>query len=74
MTKIFYRCKKCLFPSTKPDLHFDEKKICMACKYTDYYQKIDWKKREKEFYELINKIKSDKQITEYSYDCVIPVS
>ena len=24
----------------------------MACKYVDYYKKIDWKKREKEFFEL----------------------
>ena len=56
MDKLFYRCKKCLFPSTKPDLHFDEKIICMACKYVDYYKKIDWQKREKEFFKLIDKI------------------
>ena len=56
MDKLFYRCKKCLFPSTKPDLHFDEKGICMACKYVDYYKKIDCQKREKEFFELIDKI------------------
>jgi hypothetical protein len=28
----------------------------MACKYVDYYKKIDWQKREKEFFELIDKI------------------
>ena len=56
MDKLFYRCKKCLFPSTKPDLHFDEKGICMTCKYVDYYKKIDWQKREKEFFERIAKI------------------
>ena len=37
MDKLFYRCKKCLFPSTKPDLHFDGKGICMACIHVDYY-------------------------------------
>ena len=56
MNKLFYRCKGCLFPSTKPDLHFDEKGICMACKYVDYYKKIDCQKREKEFFKLIDKI------------------
>ena len=34
----FFRCKNCLFPSTKPDLHFDEKGVCEACNYTDYYE------------------------------------
>ena len=42
--KNFFRCKTCLFPSTKPDLHFDDKGECMACKYTKYYNNVDWEK------------------------------
>ena len=38
MSKNFFRCNNCLFPSTKPELHFDEKGVCMACKFTTYYQ------------------------------------
>ena len=44
MNKLFFRCKNCLFPSTKPDLQFDEKGICMACKFTEHYNSIDWNK------------------------------
>lgn len=70
----FFRCKKCLFPSTKPDLHFDDKGICGACNYTDYYEnEIDWKQKENEFLELCSEIKSKKNNLDY-YDCIIAVS
>ena len=68
----FYRCKKCLFPSTKPDLHFDDKGVCGACNYTTYYENIDWKKKEQEFLKLCDDIKSLNK-NNY-YDCVIAVS
>ena len=43
--KLFFRCRNCLFPSTKPSLHFDKDEICLACKFTKYSKnKIDWKK------------------------------
>lgn len=70
----FFRCKNCLFPSTKPDLHFDEKGVCGACTYTDYYEnKIDWKSKKKEFLNLCSEIKSRKDRKNY-YDCIIAVS
>ena len=72
MKKLFYRCKNCLFPSTKPDLHFDEKGICMACKYTGYYKSIDWDKRKTFFYDLIDKLKKNR--SDHNYDCTIAVS
>lgn len=69
----FFRCKNCLYPSTKPDLHFDENGICTACDYTYYYEKeINWKKKEKEFLALCKEIKSSKKKS--NYDCVIAVS
>ena len=66
----FYRCKNCYFPNTKPDLYFDDDKVCYACKFTDYYNDIDFEKRLSEFKELTSKVekKSNK------YDCIIPVS
>jgi len=72
MTKIFYRCKKCLFPNTKPDLFFDKDGICQACKYVDYYRKIDWNGRREKFDKLIESIK--KQQGKSNYDCIISVS
>ena len=66
-------CKNCLFPETKPDLHFDENGICSAC--ISSFQKddgMDWKEQEKKFFNIINKFKKDKNET--GYDCLIPVS
>jgi N-acetyl sugar amidotransferase len=66
-------CKKCLFPETKPDLFFNEEGICSACiSSNEKNTGIDWKKREKEFFEIINKYK--KQSKKIGYDCLIPVS
>ena len=62
-------CTICLFPSTKPDLIFNEYGQCNAC--TNYINRpeIDWEKRLNEFEELISKnSKSD------YWDCVIPIS
>ena len=62
-------CTSCLFPSTKPDLVFNENGICNAC--TNYLNRpeIDWENRAAEFTELVKSIKSINQ-----WDCVIPVS
>ena len=68
----FFRCKSCLFPSTKPDLDFNDDGICGACKYTKYYKNIDWEKRKKDFFELVDNFKSKKN--DNYYDCTIAVS
>ncbi len=63
-------CTKCVMPSTKPDLHFDDEGVCDACRSQEAKnEKIDWTKREKEFLELVKKYKTNKD-----YDCVIGVS
>ena len=70
--KIKY-CKKCLFPETKPDLHFNVEGICSACfAAEEKYKGIDWEKREKQFYEIIQQYK--KEPDETGWDCLIPVS
>ncbi|PIF03808.1 MAG: flagellin modification protein, PseA [Arcobacter sp.] len=63
-------CTKCVMPSTKPDLHFDENGVCDACQSQELKnKKIDWDTREKEFLELVRKYK-----THPDYDCIIGVS
>lgn len=63
-------CKKCVMPSTKPDLNFDENGICDACNSQDEKNhKIDWGKRELEFLDLVKKYKKNSD-----YDCIIGVS
>jgi N-acetyl sugar amidotransferase len=66
-------CKKCLFPETKPDLHFSQDGICSAC--TSAERKnigINWEVRKNEFFNIIEKYR--KKNDEIGYDCLIPVS
>lgn len=67
--KLVY-CKECLYPSTKPDLFFDEKGVCSACTAFKQREKIDWVQREKEFKILCDRLISD----QYQYHCIVPVS
>ena len=58
-----------MFPSTKPDLHFDENGICGACSYTDYYEnQIDGRKR-KRFFSFMFEKKSRNKNSNY-YDLI----
>jgi len=64
-------CKTCLFPESKPDLLFDDEGICSACNASKNKDLgIDWKKRENDFFQIINKYKKEGA----GYDCLIPVS
>lgn len=64
-------CKTCLFPESKPDLLFDDEGICSACNASNNKDLgIDWKKRENDFFQIINKYKKE----DAGYDCLIPVS
>lgn len=51
-------------------LHFDETGVCDACRIAEQKERIDWKKREEELLQLLDKYRrSDGQ-----YDCVVPGS
>jgi N-acetyl sugar amidotransferase len=66
-------CTNCLFPETKPDLSFDENGLCSACLAAEEKVKgIDWKKREEDFFEIVNHYK--KKEHEIGWDCIVPVS
>jgi N-acetyl sugar amidotransferase len=70
--KIRY-CKKCVYPETKPDLHFDENGICSACVAAEEKDKgVDWKQREVDFNSILSHFKLPKG--KIGYDCLIPVS
>ena len=64
-------CINCVFPNTKPDLSFNDEGLCSACQSA--FKKddgIDWNKRKKEFFEIVEHYKKDG----IGYDCLIPVS
>jgi N-acetyl sugar amidotransferase len=66
-------CSNCLFPETKPDLHFTEEGVCSACIASKSKDKgINWEQREKDFYTIIDKFRL--KDNEIGYDCLIPVS
>src|SRR6185295_15746887 len=53
---MLFRCERCLYPNTKPDLHF-RNGVCSACHAFSRRRLIDWGKREVEFLELIDQNK-----------------
>ena len=69
-------CRNCLLPNTKPYIKFNIDNICSACDlhFSKKFKKkisVNWKKRNKEFLKVINKIKSLKSPF---YDVCVPVS
>lgn len=49
------RCVRCLYPNTKPDLHFDSEGVCSACRAYDKRKLIDWSAREQELRQLLDR-------------------
>lgn len=64
-------CSRCVMPDTKPDLILDNEGVCNACRSFEKRKEIDWDLRKKEFFEVINKYKSQNNS---KWDCIIPVS
>jgi len=69
--KIMKFCTICLYPDTKPGLHFDENGVCFACKWHELKNTIDWNSRKKELEKILDKYKNKDG---NSYDCIIPIS
>ena len=65
----FIYCKKCLMPTTRPRVVFDDG-ICNACRNADEKKKIDWEERRKQFLELVEPYRSK----DGSWDCIVPWS
>lgn len=63
-------CKRCVMPSTKPDLQFDHEDICSACRYYERRTEKDWKQRQTELISVVEKYKGQNK----NWDCIVPVS
>ncbi|MBH61792.1 MAG: flagellin modification protein, PseA [Alphaproteobacteria bacterium] len=70
MDRIRY-CTNCLYPETKPDLHFDEQGVCSACRGFDARADIDWERRRQEFVAILERYRARDGD---NYDCIVPVS
>ena len=64
-------CKKCLYPSTKPQLQFDERGICSACNNQKLKDEVNWVKKKEDLLLILEKYRSKDGS---KYDCIIPVS
>lgn len=69
MTTQLRYCTRCVLPSTRPGLRFDDKGNC-NCATKTCKQAIDWNKRAAAFVELTAQVRKKRA----AYDCVIPVS
>lgn len=64
-------CVWCLLPETKPDLSFDSRGVCSACTAFEARPAVDWKQRESELLEILERFRST---SESNWDCIVPVS
>lgn len=64
-------CRRCVMPSTKPDLHLDEEGVCNACRSFEKRKDVDWNLRREELLVILERYRS-KDGT--NWDCIIPVS
>lgn len=62
-------CKRCIMPSSRPRIEFDEDGICSACRYHDTKNSVDWDARRREFIQLLCDNPGDGR-----YDCIVPWS
>lgn len=78
-------CKKCVMSNQRPTsavefkhtihskketLHIDEEGICDACRHAEAKENIDWKQREEELFQLLDKHRRN----DGYYDCIVPGS
>lgn len=47
------RCTRCLYPETKPDLHFNRAGVCSACVAFDLREGIDWDDQRERFMAIV---------------------
>lgn len=64
-------CSKCVMPSTRPGITFNEKGECSACQSYERRKLIDWDKRYQQLEELCGKYRG---MNGDGYDCAIAVS
>jgi N-acetyl sugar amidotransferase len=65
---MLFRCRRCLYPNTKPDLHFNAEGICSACQAYDNRPKVDWAAKKEEFLSTVA------QWSKRSHDVIVACS
>ncbi len=63
-------CKKCTMSNQRPRIYFDSNQVCSGCLNNNRKNKINWKEREKELNELLDKHRSKSG----NFDVIVPSS
>ena len=63
-------CRRCVMPSTKPDLVLDAEGVCNACRAYEARATIDWDARRQALVALLDRYRQDGR----NWDCIVPVS
>lgn len=63
-------CRRCVLPTTRPNLTLNAEGICNACTAHSSRREIDWVQRERAFREVVRHARERSR----GYDCVVPVS
>lgn len=64
-------CKRCVMPSTKPDLHLDGEGVCNACRSYEARKEVEWVARRAELEIILDKYRNQDGT---NWDCIVPVS
>lgn len=64
-------CKKCVMPSSRPGIVMDSEGVCMACRWHEKKQRIDWDLRARQFQDIADWAKS---VSRSSFHCILGVS
>ena len=65
-------CTKCVMPSTRPGITFNEQGVCAACQTYENRKNVDYNKRFEELKQLCNKYQGMNGPN--GYDCMVAVS
>ncbi len=62
-------CTRCCLPETMEGITFDDLGVCSPCRSSEEKMYINWKDKESELVEILNKFKNKNY-----YDCLLPIS
>ena len=63
-------CKKCVISNQRPRIKFDDFGVCSACRNKDYKEQVDWKNRESQLAQLLDKYRRK----DGYWDVLVPAS
>lgn len=71
MTKPIHYCRRCVMPSSRPGILFDQDGVCSACRWQERKTRIDWGARADQLQRIADWARS---VTRAPWDCVLGVS